>query len=689
MVHRMFVRSPIQEEKNVLLIEDGLGETRVAHFNNGVLENFQTELWHMQPEKGNIYRAKVERIETSLQAIFVDYGNEKQGFLPFSEIHPGYLAHIPGYANRHQKGDESYSADQSSTKKDDLKGLDLSPLKDTYMLVQITKDARSSKGAALTTFLAIKGRYVIFMPNTPDTLGVSKKIQNDEDRSDIKAILQSFSVPEGMGAIARSSCLGKKRADIKRDYDYVMRLWDKIKKDDSDNIALLYEEQGLLVRALRDMYQPDMESVVINAAHAYKKARQFMRSFMPKSLKKVRFLDVPALLAAFDLQDQIANIDQNVVSLASGGSIVIDPTEALVAIDVNSSKSRQHRNIEETAFQTNMEAAKEIARQLRLRDLSGLIVIDFIDVPVAKRSHIEKALQAELDKDSAVTRMGAISAFGLMEMSRQRLRQSFLERRTQPCRTCGGTGRSMLSEVAGSQILRTLAELMPHVGSAPKVVICASERLILYILNHHRAFIRTMEKKYNIIIQCDIENNKDDAYCRIDIPSSSWSMMVLGQKESDAISVEHKVETKSQSSMLISKDRKQKKHTVKDDSENNTLSNKESKEKDTKARSSALKGVHKKGAEKKRGSQSEQGAHVMTEQDSIKKRKTETACVDHKEKDRHLSDVPDRAKGKNDAGDQKKTHHSTAGQKGKEKSHASKKAHVFSIVLPPPKKKTQ
>ena len=705
-VRKLFLQTPDYEEKNILLIESCLGETRVAHINNGALENFETEMWDMRPEKGNIYKAKIARVESALQAVFVDYGKEKQGFLPFSEIHPDYLEDIPGYKKLSHKAFDSQNSDQTSMKRDGLKSLDLSNLKDKSILVQIVKDIRGNKGAALTSFLALKGRYVILMPNASGTLGVSKKIHQEEDRFSIKEILKSLPLPEGMGLIARSSCLGKKRADIKRDCDYAMRLWGKIQKKDSDEIGLVYEEQGLLIRALRDMYRSEVDAVVINEEQAYKKSREFMKSFMIKSLKKVRFLDTPGLFGAFGVQEKISGIDQNIVSLGSGGSIVIDPTEALVSIDVNSSKSRQHRSVEETAFQTNMEAAKEIARQLRLRDLSGLIVIDFIDMHSSKRPSIEKVLETEFEKDPAVTRTGSISDFGLMEMSRQRLRQSFLERRTKPCQMCSGTGRSILPEVAASQILRTLAESMSQIESVSEVYICGAERFILCILNKHRFFIQDMESRYKAVIQFSIEHNQGETYCRIDFPEHSWSTIVFGQKEGLVVPIDRSMETKSHNAAVKHGDRTQKRRSEKVDA-----NQKDSSDQDRSGNAQKETAPSKKGPAKSRSQKRKKTEHSEKKADLVKENtREENALPSHElvtenptpikgSTQENVSGKTQSPQKKNDKSDDRIKNNTQDHSPKKEKNSRSKRGHpkakdqgssqAFSIVLPPPKKRNR
>lgn len=538
-----------------LLIDQYQTETRVAIVKDNRLEDFDYEVLSNKLKKGNIYRARVMRVEPSLQAAFVDFGDEKHGFLAFSEIHPCYYhtdkntdkklqtsplppspveqesskevepeqavekdqAEIEGEQKRerdHEAEDEENSAGEEDEIPPKPKVSDQYRIQDVIkknqmMLVQLVKDSRGTKGAALTTYVSLPGRYSVLMPNTPNGSGISRKITSSTDRDAIKKIIGELELPEEMSIIVRTAGLDRKKSEIKKDCDYLIRLWNTISKKNTKGPALVYEEQDLLIRALRDLYATDMEKIWIQGDEAFKKARDFMKVFMPTHVKRVSLYEeaFPSLFEKFGIEEQIDGIYDHTVTLPSGGSIVINPTEALVAIDVNSAKSTQQKNIEDTALKTNLEAAEAIARQLRLRDLAGLIVIDFIDMAPQKNAQVEKMLKDALKLDRARLKIGKISGFGLLEMSRQRLRSSLIETHTSLCSACQGTGRTVsISEVA-MKILRTLQNKQPFpTESQPHpVTLSMATELSLLFLNEHRREICDLEKRIGIALKINID----------------------------------------------------------------------------------------------------------------------------------------------------------------------------------------
>ena len=370
------------------------------------------------------------------------------------------------------------------------------------MLVQVTKEERGNKGAALTTYLSLAGRYCVLMPNTARGGGVSRKITNLADRRRLKEILEELEIPEGMGVIVRTAGAERSKAEIKRDYEYLLRLWNEIRELTlrSTAPALIYEEGDLIKRSIRDLYTRDIDEVLVEGEEGYRTAKAFMKMLMPSHAKRVQPYRDPqiGLLHRFQVESQIDAIHSPVVQLRSGGYVVIDQTEALVAIDVNSGRSTRERNIEETALRTNLEAAEEIARQLRLRDLAGLIVIDFIDMEEHRnQGAVERRLKEALRSDRARIQVGRISPFGLLEMSRQRLRSSLTEASTQPCPHCGGTGFIRSTESTALYVLRSIEEEGMRRRSA-EVCVYVPTTVALYILNHKRELLAQLEARYGI-----------------------------------------------------------------------------------------------------------------------------------------------------------------------------------------------
>ena len=369
------------------------------------------------------------------------------------------------------------------------------------MLVQVTKEERGSKGAALTTYLSLAGRYCVLMPNTDRGGGVSRKITSASDRKRLKELVEDLQVPEGMGVIVRTAGSERSKAEIKRDFEYLIRLWDEIREHTlkSTAPALIYEEGNLIKRAIRDLYARDIDEIIVEGEEGYKSAKAFMRMLMPSHAKRVHHYRDPTipLLQRFQVESQIDAIHSPVMQLKSGGYIVINQTEALVAIDVNSGRATRERNIEETALKTNCEAAEEIARQLRLRDLAGLIVIDFIDMEEHRNQvTVERRLKEAMKHDRARIQVGRISAFGLLELSRQRLRPSIVEVSTQPCPHCGGTGHIRSTESTALHVLRSIEEEGMRRRSA-EISVAVPANVALYILNQKRPTLTEAEQRYH------------------------------------------------------------------------------------------------------------------------------------------------------------------------------------------------
>ncbi|HTN41940.1 MAG TPA: ribonuclease E/G, partial [Asticcacaulis sp.] len=473
--------------KTMLIDSTHTEETRVVVMNGSRVEEFDFESHARKQLRGNIYLAKVTRVEPSLQAAFVEYGGNRHGFLAFNEIHPDYYQ-IPvadreklmaelaaqAQANNGHADEEDESEDDDHGHDDDLPDeerrlrqhlirrykIQEVIKRRQILLVQVVKEERGNKGAALTTYMSLAGRYCVLMPNTARGGGISRKITNTSDRKRLKTLVQSLDVPHGMGLIVRTAGAKRTKLEIKRDYDYLLRVWETIRETTlkSNAPALIYEEEDLVKRAIRDLFDKDFDGVLVEGEDGYRSAKDFMRMIMPSQAKKIQLYKANTpLFARYGVEDLISKIYSPVVPLKSGGYLVINQTEALVAVDVNSGRSTRERNIEATALKTNMEAAEEAARQLRLRDLAGLIVIDFIDMDESKNNRaVEKKLKDCLKDDRARVQMGKISAFGLMEISRQRRRSGVLEGTTHVCEHCGGTGRVRSVESSALSALRSL-----------------------------------------------------------------------------------------------------------------------------------------------------------------------------------------------------------------------------------------
>ncbi len=505
-------------------------ETRVAIVDGRQVEEFDFESRARRQLRGNIYLAKVTRVEPSLQAAFVEYGGNRHGFLAFNEIHPDYYQ-IPVadreaiMAEAHDDEDEDDLGRESTDDEVDPEAAlaDEERLKRRLMrrykiqdvikrrqilLVQVVKDERGAKGAALTTWLSLAGRYCVLMPNTGKGGGISRKITNTSDRRRLKSAVASLDVPHGMGLIIRTAGAKRTKAEIKRDYQYLLRLWETIRETTlaSHAPAVIYEEENLVRRAVRDMFDKDFDGIQVEGVEGFKEARDFMRVLMPSQAKKIHlYRGSRPLFAANGIEDVLAQVHQPVVPLKSGGYLVINQTEALVAIDVNSGRSTKERNVEQTALKTNLEAAVEAARQLRLRDLAGLVVIDFIDMDEGKNNRaVEKVLKDALAHDRARIQMGKISPFGLMEISRQRRRLGVIEGATEVCPCCQGMGRIRSAESAALTALRAV-DIEAGKNGAGEVVLKVCTAVGLYILNHKRSYLQALLERrgLNVVVQID------------------------------------------------------------------------------------------------------------------------------------------------------------------------------------------
>jgi ribonuclease E len=519
-------------------------ETRVVVVDGPRVEEFDFESQNRKQLRGNIYLAKVTRVEPSLQAAFIEYGGNRHGFLAFNEIHPDYYQ-IPvadrealmreeadeedDIAEARSRGEDDDEESVGGDDEDDVMEEEVARRRRRLMrrykiqevirrrqimLVQVVKEERGNKGAALTTYLSLAGRYGVLMPNTARGGGISRKITATTDRKRLKGVVQSLDVPEGMGLIVRTAGAKRTKAEIKRDYEYLLRLWENIRDTTLHSVApaLIYEEEDLVKRTIRDLYDKDIDEVWVEGEAGFKEARDFMRMLMPSQAKKVQpYREATPLFVKHRVEDHLSQIYSPVVPLRSGGYLVINQTEALVAVDVNSGRATRERNIEATALKTNLEAAEEAARQLRLRDLAGLIVIDFIDMDESKNNRaVEKKLKDALKDDRARVQMGKISSFGLMEISRQRRRSGVLEGTTHVCEHCAGTGRVRSVESSALAALRAVEiEALKGGGEATLKV---PRAVGLYILNEKRNHLARLHENLGLFVTISI----DDALAHAD-----------------------------------------------------------------------------------------------------------------------------------------------------------------------------
>ncbi|MFV9857290.1 Rne/Rng family ribonuclease [Rickettsia sibirica] len=547
--------------KKIIIDANFPSETRVVllgQSNN--IEDIEFQTTVRQQNKGNIYLAKVTRIEPSLQAVFIEYGMDKSGFLPFSEIHPNYynlptsernfpvnafpeiaLSNITVEDAKEKSAaiydslvdseeidlktiedlvESTFQSELNLEAADDIEmiqsGTPESNIpqykqykvqevirKNQILLVQVTKEERGNKCAAFTTYISLAGKYCVLMPNKGSQNGISRKISNGEERKRLKDILNKIVSGDknAYSVIVRTAGRGSSTLDLKKDYNYLARLWNKIRKSTIKFPApcFIHEEDSIIRKTIRDMCDHNVKEVVIQGQEGYADASKFMQDLLPSELVKLKeHKSKTPIFTKFQVEEQLVKLYQPVVTLPSGGYIVINPTEALIAIDVNSGKSTSEQNIEEMALKTNLEAAKEVAKQVKLRDLSGLIVVDFIDMSEAKnRKIIERSFKEFLSRDRARIQTGNISQFGLLEFSRQRLRSSFLETNSAICSHCNGKGVIRASDANAMLILRTIEneifeERIDVINVFTNIV------SVLYLLNNKRAEIKFIEEKYNI-----------------------------------------------------------------------------------------------------------------------------------------------------------------------------------------------
>lgn len=459
-------------------------EYRIALVENGTLEEFYVETAARPQLKGNIYKAVVANIEKSLGAAFVNFGGERNGFLQVDQVHPEYYkTYFPGQEEgRHPPIHQALSRHQE-------------------LLVQVTKEATARKGAALTTYISLAGRYLVIMPGSTSK-GISRKIESEEERARLKEAMSQCETPEEIGYIVRTAAIGAKKKDLQADLKYLLRLWEDIKKRAQEVTApaLIYRERDFALRCVRDYFTPDVKEIVVDDKDNYKEVKDFLRIISPRHTRVVRLHKDKTPLFSADLEAQIETIYSERVPLKSGGSIVINITEALTSIDVNSGRSTQERHIEETAFRTNLEAAAEAARQLRLRDLGGLIVIDFIDMRDRKHMQgVEKAFKAATKNDRARIDMSKLSKFGLMEISRQRLRPAVQFAAYELCPHCQGKGMVKSCEAQALYILRRLRQEMAK-DEIGRVEALLPLGVAAWLLNRKREELVKLENRYQATI---------------------------------------------------------------------------------------------------------------------------------------------------------------------------------------------
>jgi len=532
--------------KRMLIDASHPEETRVAIVSGHHLEDFDVEVEARRQLRGNIYLAKVTRVEPSLQAAFVDYGGNRHGFLAFSEIHPDYyqipvadrealLAEEVAEETKADALERAERSDEADAENDDRPGVETlggddseevearrpaSPRRNykiqevikrrQILLIQVVKEERGTKGAALTTYLSLAGRYCVLMPNTARGGGISRKIAGSADRKQLKNILNELSIPAGVAVIVRTAGQKRSKAEIKRDYEYLMRVWSTVRATTLESMApcLVHEEGNLIKRSLRDLYDKDIDEIIIDGDEGYRTAKDFMKVLIPSHTKRVQpYKEVgKQLFQYYGVESQLDGMHSPNVQLKSGGYIVINPTEALVSIDVNSGRATRGRNIEETAVKTNIEAADEIARQLKLRDLAGLIVIDYIDMEVKRNQvKVEHRLKDAMRNDRARIQIGRISPFGLLELSRQRLRPSLIETSSDPCPHCEGTGIRRSTDSAALHLLRAIEDEGMQKRSKA-ITVFVPTTVAIYILNHQRAALADIESKYQMAVSLETDD---------------------------------------------------------------------------------------------------------------------------------------------------------------------------------------
>ena len=478
------------EQQKILINAVDPEECRIALIKGSHLESFQIETTAGEITRGNIYKGVVTRVEPSLQAAFIDYGTEKNGFLQQHEIHSDY-----------------YSIERPEVSKKGTFGIQDLIKRGQELLVQVTKEPILNKGALLTTFISLPGRYIVLMPGGKSS-GVSRKIEDENERTRLKGIIESLNIPEGFGTIARTAAQDHKKQEISKDVRYLFRLWKNINKQGVSAAApcLIYKERHVAIRAIRDHFTPEITEIVIDNKEIFQDVKNFIRIMSPRHTRLVKvYKDPEPIFTKYEIEDQIGSIFASRIPLKSGGHVVINPTEALVAIDVNSGKATRKGSMEETAYATNMEAAAETARQLRLRDLGGLIVIDFIDMRDRKHNlAVEKAMKQHTKLDKARINIGKISKFGLMELARQRIAPSIEYGSFIPCPHCQGKGLVPSAERLALQFLRRLrSEILKN--EITKVKGAVPSNVAYYLLNKKRREILDIETRRNVTITIEAD----------------------------------------------------------------------------------------------------------------------------------------------------------------------------------------
>ena len=529
--------------KKILIDTSSDDEIRVAVTENGKLDDFEIETNKNNAVKGDVYLAKITRIEPSLQAAFVDFGSHRHGFLPLTEIHPDYfkipnsdqesLKKLSSKLQSDEEIEEISNEDEidvkNGSKEEEIKIKSKHDTKKNYlsffkkykiqdvikprqvMLVQINKEERGLKGAALTTFLSFAGRYCVLMPNSLNKNGISRKIADYEERKNLKSVLENINIPEKMSVIIRTAGIGKTKKEISKDLEFLTNQWNKIREITLKSSApiIIYEEGNIIKRTIRDLLTKEVDEVYVEGKNGFDLAKKYTKNIVPLKIKNIKlFKDKDkSLFNENNIEHQINDLFSLKVNLESGGSIVINTTEALVAIDVNSGKNTSERNIENTALKTNLEAANEIARQLRLRDLGGLVVIDFIDMDDYRNNYkVEKTIKTALYRDRARVQIGRISMFGLLELSRQRLRSSLIERSYNKCHFCNGSGIILNVHSISEQIIKVLKEKIINKKNL-KILVKCNSALAETLINIKREEINNLEQKYSSIIEFSFDDH--------------------------------------------------------------------------------------------------------------------------------------------------------------------------------------
>lgn len=469
--------------KRILINATNEEELRVAMVDGQRLFDLDIAIPSREQKKGNIYKGRITRVEPSLEAVFVDYGSERQGFLPLKEIAKEY------FKDSKKEGESSGRVNVQDV---------LSVGQE--LVIQVEKEERGNKGAALTTFISLAGRYLVLMPNSPRAGGISRRIEGEE-RAELQEALRSLEVPEGMGMIVRTAGVGKQAEELQWDLEYLVQLWTAIDNANKERKApfLVYQESNIIIRALRDYLRKDIGEILVDSPEVYQTGYDFMRMVMPHELNKFKlYQDKVPLFTRYQVESQIETAFRHEVRLPSGGALVIDPTEALISIDVNSARANKGGDIEETAFNTNLEAAEEIARQLRIRDLGGLVVIDFIDMgPTKHQREVENRLRDHLKADRARVQVGRISRFGLLEMSRQRIRPSLGDAHEEVCPRCGGLGHVRGVQSLGLAVLR-LVEDEATKDRISQLVVQLPISVATFMLNEKRVQLEAIERRQNV-----------------------------------------------------------------------------------------------------------------------------------------------------------------------------------------------